>query len=330
MLYENPKIKKIAVLTSGGDAPGMNAAIRAVVRATIYYGKESVGVYRGYDGLISGDFEPMTARSVSNIIQRGGTILKTARSKEFMTPEGRALAAANLRAHDIDALVVIGGDGTFRGATRLYEEHGINVVGIPGTIDNDLAGTDYTIGYDTACNTVITAIDAIRDTASSHNRLFFIEVMGRDSGFIALRAAIAAGVEAVLIPENLITIPELITKLETGAKNKKSSSLVVVAEGGKSGNAMEIAKKVEEQFSHYDTKVTVLGHVQRGGTPSCTDREIAGKLGVAAVEAILMGRTGVMVGIINNNLAITSFEDVVVTKKVVNLETFRINEILAV
>ena len=203
-------------------------------------------------------------------------------------------------------------------------------MGIPGTIDNDLAGTDFTIGYDTACNTVITAIDAIRDTASSHNRLFFIEVMGRDSGFIALRAAIAAGVEAVLIPENLITIPELITKLETGAKNKKSSSLVVVAEGGKSGNAMEIAKKVEEQFSHYDTKVTVLGHVQRGGTPSCTDREIAGKLGVASVEAILMGRSGVMVGIINNNIAITSFEDVVVTKKVVNLETFRINEILAV
>ena len=330
MLYENPKIKKIAVLTSGGDAPGMNAAIRAVVRATIYYGKESVAVYRGYDGLIAGDYEPMTARSVSNIIQRGGTILKTARSKEFMTPEGRALAAANLRSHDIDALVVIGGDGTFRGATRLYEEHGINVVGIPGTIDNDLAGTDFTIGYDTACNTVITAIDAIRDTASSHNRLFFIEVMGRDSGFIALRAAIAAGVEAVLIPENLITIPELITKLETGAKNKKSSSLVVVAEGGKSGNAMEIAHKVEEQFSHYDTKVTVLGHVQRGGTPSCADREIAGKLGVAAVEAILMGRTGVMVGIINNNITITAFEDVVATKKVINLETFRINEILAV
>lgn len=330
MLYENPKIKKIAVLTSGGDAPGMNAAIRAVVRATIFYGKEAVAVYRGYDGLISGDFEPMTARSVSNIIQRGGTILKTARSKEFMTTEGRAKAAANLRANDIDALVVIGGDGTFRGATRLYEEYGINVVGIPGTIDNDLAGTDFTIGYDTACNTVITAIDAIRDTASSHNRLFFIEVMGRDSGFIALRCAIAAGVEAVLIPENLITISELINKLETGAKNKKTSSLVVVAEGGKSGNAMEIAAEVEKQFSHYDTKVTVLGHVQRGGTPSCTDREIAGKLGVASVEALLMGRTGVMVGIINNNITITPFEDVVVTKKAINLETFRINEILAV
>lgn len=330
MLYENPKIKKIAVLTSGGDAPGMNAAIRAVVRATIFYGKESVAVYRGYDGLISGDFEHMNGRSVSNIIQRGGTILKTARSKEFITAEGRAKAAANLRANDIDALVVIGGDGTFRGATRLYEEFGVNVVGIPGTIDNDLAGTDYTIGYDTACNTVITAIDAIRDTASSHNRLFFIEVMGRDSGFIALRSAIAAGVEAVLIPENLITISELINKLETGAKNKKTSSLVVVAEGGKSGNAMEIAAEVEKQFSYYDTKVTVLGHVQRGGTPSCTDREIAGKLGVAAVEALLMGRTGVMVGIINNNIAITPFEDVVATKKAINLEAFRINEILAV
>jgi 6-phosphofructokinase 1 len=330
MLYENPDIKKIAVLTSGGDAPGMNAAIRAVVRATIYYQKESVAVYRGYDGLISGDFEPMTARSVSNIIQRGGTIIKTARSSEFLTKEGRARAAANLHSHGIDALVVIGGDGTFRGATRLYEEFGVNVVGIPGTIDNDLAGTDFTIGYDTACNTVIHAIDAIRDTASSHNRLFFIEVMGRDSGFIALRSAIAAGVEAVLIPEHLMTIDELINKLETGAHHKKTSSLVVVAEGGKSGNAMEIAEKVKKQFSYYDTKVTVLGHIQRGGSPSCADREIAGKLGVAAVETLLMGKTGVMVGIINNNLAITSFGDALVTKKVINLETFRINEILAV
>ena len=330
MLYENPNIKKIAVLTSGGDAPGMNAAIRAVVRATIYYQKESIAVYRGYDGLISGDFEPMTARSVSNIIQRGGTIIKTARSSEFLTEQGRSRAADNLRAQGIDALVVIGGDGTFRGATRLYEEQGINVVGIPGTIDNDLSGTDYTIGYDTACNTVITAIDAIRDTASSHNRLFFIEVMGRDSGFIALRSAIAAGVEAVLIPEHLITIDELIDKLETGAQHKKSSSLVVVAEGGKSGNAMEIAEKVKKQFSHYDTKVTVLGHVQRGGTPSCTDREMAGKLGVAAVETLLMGNKGVMVGIINNNVAITPFEEIVATKKPISLETFRINEILAV
>jgi 6-phosphofructokinase 1 len=330
MLYENPKIKKIAVLTSGGDAPGMNAAIRAVVRASIHYGKESVAVYRGYDGLIKGDFEPMTARSVSNIIQRGGTILKTARCKEFMTPEGRSIAAANLKAHNIDALVVIGGDGTFNGATRLHEEHGICVIGIPGTIDNDLAGTDYTIGYDTACNTVITAIDAIRDTASSHNRLFFIEVMGRDSGFIALRSAIAAGVEAVLIPENLMTIEQLIKKLETGANNKKSSSLVIVAEGGKSGNATEIAAHVEQQFSHYDTKVTVLGHVQRGGTPSCFDREIAGKMGVGAVEAILMGKTGVMVGIINNNLTLSPFAEIVKTKKAISLEAFRINEILAV
>ena len=330
MLYENPKIRKIAVLTSGGDAPGMNAAVRAVVRATIHYGKESVAVYRGYDGLIEGDYEQMTARSVSNIIQRGGTILKTSRCKEFMTPEGRAKAAANLRSHNIDALVVIGGDGTFRGASALYEEHGIIVAGIPGTIDNDLAGTDYTIGYDTACNTVIRAIDAIRDTASSHNRLFFIEVMGRDAGFIALRSAIAAGVEAVLIPEHLITIEELIKKLETGARNKKSSSLVIVAEGGKSGNAMEIAAEVEKKFSHYDTKVTVLGHVQRGGTPSCLDREIASKMGVGAVEAILMGKSGILIGIINNNLAITPFADIARTKKTISLESFRINEILAV
>jgi 6-phosphofructokinase 1 len=330
MLYENPTIKKIAVLTSGGDAPGMNAAIRAVVRATIHYGKESVAVYRGYEGLINGEFQAMTSRSVSNIIQRGGTIIKTARSKEFKTTEGRARAAANLKENSIDALVVIGGDGTFNGASKLYEEHGIHVVGIPGTIDNDLSGTDYTIGYDTACNTVITAIDAIRDTASSHDRLFFIEVMGRDSGFIALRAAIAAGVEAVLIPEHLLTIEQLINKLESGARNKKSSSLVVVAEGGEMGSAMEIAADVEKEFSHYDTKVTVLGHVQRGGTPSCADREIAGKLGVAAVETILMGKTGVMVGIINNNITITPFAEVVKTKKAINLETFRINEILAV
>lgn len=330
MLYENPDIKKIAVLTSGGDAPGMNAAIRAVVRATIYYGKESVAVYRGYDGLIAGDFESMTARSVSNIIQRGGTIIKTARSKEFMTPEGRTKAYNNLKAQGIDALVVIGGDGTFRGASLLYDEHSIKVVGIPGTIDNDLAGTDYTIGFDTACNTVITAIDAIRDTASSHNRLFFIEVMGRDAGFIALRTALAAGVEAVLIPEHLITIDELITKLEKGAQNKKSSSLVVVAEGGKSGNAYEIAQKVEQQFAHYDTKVTVLGHVQRGGTPSCLDREIAGRMGVAAVETLLMGKSGVMVGVINNTIAVNPFTEIVKTSKPINLEMFRVNEILSV
>lgn len=330
MLFENPHIKKIAVLTSGGDAPGMNAALRAVVRATIYYGKESIAVYRGFDGLIAGDFEPMTARSVSNIIQRGGTIIKTARSKEFMTAEGRRTAADNLRAQGIDALVALGGDGTFRGATLLFEEHGINVVGIPCTIDNDLAGTDFTIGFDTACNTVIRAIDAIRDTASSHNRLFFIEVMGRDSGFIALRSAISAGVEAVLIPEHLITIEELVEKLEDGARNKKSSSLVVVAEGGRSGSATEIARKVQEQFAHYDTKVTVLGHVQRGGSPSCTDREIAGKLGVAAVETLLIGKSGVMVGIINNSVAVTPFAEVVKIRKPVSIETFRINEILSV
>jgi 6-phosphofructokinase 1 len=324
------KVNKIAVLTSGGDAPGMNAAIRAVVRTSVHYGIEVFGVARGYNGMIEDDIFPMESKSVGNIIQRGGTILKTARSKEFLEPAGRKIAYNNLKKRGINGIVVIGGDGTFRGATRLYEEHGINVVGIPGTIDNDLAGTDFTIGYDTACNTVITAIDAIRDTASSHNRLFFIEVMGRDSGFIALRSAIAAGVEAVLIPEHLITIQELISKLETGAQHKKSSSLVVVAEGGKSGTAMEIAAEVEKQFSHYDTKVTVLGHVQRGGTPSCTDREIAGKLGVAAVETLLMGNSGVMVGIINNNVAVTPFEEVVVTKKPINLETFRINEILAV
>jgi 6-phosphofructokinase 1 len=330
MIYQNPAIKKIGVLTSGGDAPGMNAAIRAVVRAAIYYGKQPVAIYRGYEGLMDGDFEAFTSRSVSNIIQRGGTIIKTARCKPFMEVAGRQIAADNLRKHDIDALVVIGGDGTFRGANLLHDEHGIAVAGIPGTIDNDLAGTDFTIGYDTACNTVIHAIDAIRDTASSHNRLFFIEVMGRDAGFIALRAALGAGVEAVLIPEHLITIEELIARLEQGAQHKKSSSLVVVAEGGKSGNATQIAEQVKQKFAHYDTKVSVLGHIQRGGSPSCLDREIAGRMGVAAVEALLMGRSGVMVGIVNNSTVITPFHDVVKVHKPINMDLFRVNEILSV
>jgi len=323
---KNTAIKKIGLFTSGGDAPGMNAAIRAVVRAAIYYGVEPVGIYRGYDGLVDGDFEAMDARSVSNIIYRGGTMLKSARSAAFRTAEGRNKAYDQLQSHGIDAMVAIGGDGTFTGANVFLQEFNFPAIGLPGTIDNDLSGTDFTIGYDTATNTVLHAIDAIRDTASSHNRLFFIEVMGRDSGFIALRSGLAAGVETILIPEMEMSIDELVQRLERN--KKKSSSLIIVAEGGKSGGALEIAAKVKDKFSHYDTKVTVLGHVQRGGTPSCMDREIASRMGVAAVEALLKGERDKMVGIINNQIVLTPFMEVVNTPQAINLELIRVNEIL--
>ncbi|MFN8308529.1 MAG: 6-phosphofructokinase [Chitinophagales bacterium] len=330
MDFDNSSIRKIGVLTSGGDAPGMNAALRAVVRATIFYGKQAAGIYRGYQGLMEGDFMDMDARSVANIIQRGGTILKSARSVEFTTEEGRKKAAAQLQQHGIDALVVIGGDGTFRGASVFMEETKIPIIGIPGTIDNDLPYTDFTIGYDTACNTVIHAVDAIRDTAVSHNRLFFIEVMGRDSGFIALRAGLAAGVETIVIPEQAFSYENLLRKLARNERTKSSSALVIVAEGNKWGNAAQLAEKITTQFPAYDTRVTVLGHVQRGGTPSCLDREIASRMGVVAVEAILMGKSDMMVGIINNRSVLTPFKEVVKTRQPVNIELMRINEILSV
>lgn len=322
------KIKKIGVLTSGGDAPGMNAAIRAVVRASIYYGKQPVGIYRGFDGLVEADFEMLNARSVSNIIQRGGTMLKSSRSKAFQTPEGRKRAYNNIKKHGIDALVTIGGNGTFTGAWTFYKEFGIPFIGIPGTIDNDLAGTDYTIGFDTACNRVINAIDAIRDTAASHNRLFLIEVMGRSTGFLALRSAISAGVEMVLIPENEISIERLIKTL--GKRKKKSSILILVAEGYKAGNANTIAHKINQKFPEYDTKVSVLGHLQRGGSPSCLDREIASRMGIAAVEGFLMDKTAVMVGIVSNKIVYVPFEELQELDKPVNLDLFRINEILSI
>ncbi|MFN8276155.1 MAG: 6-phosphofructokinase [Chitinophagales bacterium] len=330
MQLQNPAIKKIGVLTSGGDAPGMNAAIRAVVRTIIHYKKEAVGVYRGYEGLMEGDYEPMNARSVANIIQRGGTILKSARSKGFMTEEGRKRALANMQKEGLDALVVIGGDGTFRGASVFMKETSIPIVGIPGTIDNDLPFTDFTIGYDTACNTVVHAIDAIRDTASSHNRLFFIEVMGRDAGFIALRAGLAAGVETIVIPEQVFSYENLLRRMERNERTKQSSALVVVAEGNHLGNAQQLAEKVLATFPTYDTKVTVLGHVQRGGTPSCLDREIASRMGVVAVEAILMGKSDVMVGIVNNRAVLTPFQEVVKNRQPIPIELMRINEILSV
>jgi 6-phosphofructokinase 1 len=315
-----PNIKNIAVLTSGGDAPGMNACIRAVVRTGIYNGINMFGVLQGYQGLINNNISAMDARSVSNIIHLGGTVLKTARCLEFKTDEGMELAYKNLLAHDIDALVVIGGDGTFTGAKRFGEKYGIRIIGVPGTIDNDLYGSDFTLGYDTAINTVIEAVDKIRDTADSHDRLFFIEVMGRDSGCIALRSAISCGAEAVLLPEKETSLNELITKLETGASTKKSSSIVIVSEGHKDGGAYEVAKKVKERFNHYDTKVTILGHLQRGGSPSSFDRILGSRLGFAAINELLKGNTMMMVGLRGNDVKTTSIEEAL-TKHTFKLES---------
>lgn len=323
-------IKRIGILTSGGDAPGMNAAIRAVVRACMYYKLDAVGIYRGYDGLIANDMKTLDSRSVASIIHRGGTILKSARSMEFKTPEGRIKAAENCRKAGIDALVVIGGDGTFRGGLVFQQEHGIPVVGLPGTIDNDLNGTDFTIGYDTAVNTAAHAIDKIRDTASSHNRLFFIEVMGRDSGQIAMRASIAAGAEATMIPERPMNVDELIQILEKGAGRKKSSSLVVVAEGGKPGHSIELAKEVTEKFEYYDTKVTILGHLLRGGSPTVADRVLASRLGVVAVEYLLKGISGGMIGIVNNRINFTPFAEATGNVSNFDDEMLRIASILSV
>lgn len=298
-------IKKIGVFTSGGDAPGMNACIRAVVRTGIYHNVEMVGIIQGYQGMITNNFIDMNSRSVSNILHLGGTILKTARCLEFKTEEGLQTAYEHVKAKGIDALVAIGGDGTATGAERFSKKFGIPVICIPGTIDNDLYGSDFTLGFDTANNTVIQAIDKIRDTADSHDRLFFIEVMGRDSGCIALRSGIAGGAEAILLPEKETGIDELIQKLETGAKNKKSSSIVIIAEGDKNGGAYDVAKRVKEKFDYYDIKVTILGHLQRGGSPSSFDRILASRLGYAAVNALLEGQTRKMVGLRGNAIVTT-------------------------
>ncbi|SEL87733.1 6-phosphofructokinase [Aquimarina amphilecti] len=299
------KVKNIAVLTSGGDAPGMNAAIRAVVRACSYYQIDCFGVYKGYEGLIHNEMEKLNARSVRNIINKGGTFLKSARSKDFRTEEGRRKAHNNLVKNNIDALIVIGGDGSFTGALKLSEEFNFPVVGIPGTIDNDINGTDYTIGYDTALNTVVEAIDKIRDTASSHNRLFLIEVMGRDAGDIALNAGIGAGAEEILIPEEDMGVDRLIESLKKSKKTGKTSSIIVVAEGDKSGkNIFELGEYVEENLVDYEVRVSVLGHIQRGGSPSCYDRVLASKLGVGAVETLLEGQSEVMIGIVHKKVEI--------------------------
>jgi 6-phosphofructokinase 1 len=300
------KIKKIGVLTSGGDAPGMNAAIRAVVRAGIYYNLEVVGILRGYEGLVNGDFITMDRKSVSNIIQRGGTILKTARCDSFRTPEGRNMAHEQLTKNNIDALVVIGGDGTFTGANLFSTEFNIPIIGLPGTIDNDLAGTDFTIGYDTAINTVVNAVDKIRDTAESHNRLFIVEVMGRDSGLIALRSGIGVGAEAILIPEAKTGIEGLIDRLENGRQDK-SSKIIIVAEGDDFGGGFNVCESLKSRFPSYDIRVSVLGHIQRGGKPSCMDRVLASRLGVSAVEGLLNGISAQMVGEINKDIVFTPF-----------------------
>jgi 6-phosphofructokinase 1 len=326
----NQKISKIGVFTSGGDAPGMNAALRAVVRASIYYQKEVYGIMQGYEGMISGDIVKLGARSVGNIIQRGGTILKSARSAEFRTKEGRAKAYANLQKHDINGLVAIGGDGTFTGLHIFYEEFGIPSICVPGTIDNDLAGTDYTIGFDTATNTAVEAIDKIRDTAISHNRLFFIEVMGRNSGYIALNCGIAGGAVATIIPEESMTLEALFNKLDEGGKTNKKSSLVVVAEGSKLGGAMELANKFSARNNYFDIKVTILGHLQRGGSPTYFDRVLASKMGIAAVEGLLNGNKDVMVGIRNNQMVFNDFDTIMKYQHEIDSESLRIAKILSI
>lgn len=308
----------------------MNAAIRAVVRAATYYKKEVFGIMRGYEGMIEDEIVKLGSRSVGNILQRGGTILKTARSEAFRTVEGRAKAIQNLKKQGIDAVVAIGGDGTFTGLHKLYEEHKLPSICIPGTIDNDLAGTDFTIGYDTATNTAVEAIDRIRDTALSHNRLFFIEVMGRHSGYIAINSGIAGGAVAVILPEEQMSFESLFNLLQEGGKTNKKSSLVVVAEGSKLGSANELARMVAERSSYFDIKVTILGHLQRGGAPTYFDRVLASRMGIAAVEGLLQGKTDAMVGVRNNQMVYNPFHEVIGHTHEIDAESLRIAKILSI
>ena len=326
----NTQKMKIGVLTSGGDAPGMNAAIRAVVRTCVYRNIEVEGIFQGYQGMIEGDFKKLNDRSVARILGRGGTILKSSRSKEFMTKEGRQKAFENMKKHGVNALITIGGNGTFTGAHVFYEEFGIPVMGVPGSIDNDLFGSDHCIGFDTATNTVVDAVDRIRDTATSHNRLFFVEVMGRNSGFIALKAGIATGAIAIVLPEDEMSIEDLVATLRESEESGKSSSIVLVAEGSKSGGAYEIAKKVTEKYSEYETRVSVLGHLQRGGAPSCYDRVMASRMGVAAVEGLLEGRKDVMIGIINDRETYTPLSEAINNRHLPNRDELRIARILSI
>jgi len=327
----NETINKIAVLTSGGDAPGMNAAIRAVVRSCAFHGLECVGVYRGLQGLIEGDFKSLGPRSVKNNIHRGGTFLKTTRSAEFRTKEGRQKAFNMLKEANIDALITIGGDGTFAGTKIFNEEFNFPIVGIPGTIDNDINGTDYTIGYDTALNTVVEAIDKIRDTANSHNRLFLVEVMGREAGDIALNAGIGAGAEEILIPEQDLGKDRLLASLKRSKKSGKSSSIIVVSEGDQIGkNIMELADFIRENLNEYDVKVTVLGHIQRGGSPSCYDRVLASRLGVGAVDALLKGERDIMIGISHNKIVSIPFSEAIKGNNTIDLDLLRVADIISI
>ncbi len=322
-------MKKIAVLTSGGDSPGMNACIRAVVRTAIYHKIEVMGIMHGYDGMINDEYIPLNAKSVANIIQRGGTILKTARSPEFRTIEGRKKAIANLNKYEIGGIVVIGGDGTFTGAVELSQMCNIPIVGCPGTIDNDLIGTDFTIGYDTAINTVVDAVDKLRDTAESHDRLFFVEVMGRDAGLIALRAGIAAGAESILMPETKTDLDDLVNRLKNKRKSK-NSKIIIVAEGDEAGGAFSIAEKIGKELPEYDMRVTILGHIQRGGNPTAMDRVNSSRIGFAAVEALLAGKHNVMIGIVDKRITYTPFDKAIKHTEILDTDLLRMLEILSI
>lgn len=328
--YMNREIKRIAVFTSGGDAPGMNAAVRAVVRTAAYYDLHVYGIHNGFDGMINGKIKRLEKRDVANIIQRGGTILRTARSADFRTPEGRAEAYGNLQAHDIDACVAIGGNGTYTGAMIFGEEYDIPMVGIPGTIDNDIYGTDYTIGFDTAINTAVEAVDKIRDTADSHNRLFFIEVMGRHSGYIALHTGIGSGAGNIFLPETNTSIEELAESLRKSVARNKLFSLIIVAEGNQNGGAAEIARKISEITKGMETKVAVIGHLQRGGAPTCHDRVLASRLGYASVRALLDGKAGVALGQVDHKIAYTPLHDAIHKTKDLDGDLLEMAKVLAV
>ena len=321
-------MKTIGILTSGGDAPGMNAAVRAVTRAAIYNGIKVKAIYRGYKGLITGEIQEFQTQNVSNIIKQGGTILKSARCSEFKTKEGRELAYETIKREGIDALVVIGGDGTFTGARAFAQEFNMPIVGIPGTIDNDLWGTDSTVGYDTALNTIMECIDKIRDTATSHERLFFVEVMGRDAGFLALNSAIAAGAEAAIIPEKETSVAQLDELINNGFRKSKNSSIVIVAEGG--GGAQAMADRVHQQYPDYDIRVSILGHLQRGGSPTAYDRILASRMGVAAIEALMDEQRSIMIGIVNDEIVHVPFSKAIKDDKQVNLEKVNVLQILSI
>jgi 6-phosphofructokinase 1 len=323
-------MKRIGVLTSGGDAPGMNAAIRAVVRTAVYYELEVFGIESGYQGMIEGRIQPMNARSVSNIINRGGTILRTARSKDFFEEDGRARAAEQLARFGIEGIVVIGGDGSYRGAEALHREQGIACIGVPGTIDNDIGGTEYTIGFNTALNIAMEAIDRLRDTAASHDRVFFVEVMGRHSGFIAMISGIAGGAEEILTPEEPTDIEALVQRLRDGKARGKNSAIVVVAEGDDAGNALEVARKVAEISEFTDARVSVIGHIQRGGSPTAFDRVLASRMGLAAVEALLEGATGKMVGIDNQNMVLRPLSEAWESRTQFDPKLLRLARILSI